>query len=454
MSAPRTLTFFGGAATATGSMILLEAAGARVLLDAGLFEGDLHLTATKNRDLPLDPAKVDAILLSQAGLTYAGRVPQLVRHGFAGAIHATPATRDLAAVLHTETALTDLSGEQAGEPVYTLADVVAAQGLAVGQPYHRPVHLRRNLVFEFADAGHILGSATIELRTGEGGSHRIVYSGCLGRPGSPLLADPEPMTGDVDTLIIGGPFAHATHPSFAEAEEQLATVVRETVERGGQLLVPSATVGPVHEFVRALQRLWREDRIPGVPIWLDTPAAISFSTILRLHPEAVPHSEDAYRATAGGPFDQALIRYAAAEGMREELDALTAPAIIIAPSEMGDTGRAAHHLHRLLPDPNNTVLFTGFQEEGSVGQLLEVGTATLLIEGRAVEAKARVQNLPAFSGHADGEEMRAWIRQLGTVRRAFVVHGDDLAVAMMVTILREEGVRDVIVPREGESFPF
>ena len=453
MSAPRTLTFFGGAATATGSMILLEAAGAKVLLDAGLFEGDLDETAAKNRELPLDPAKVDAILLSQAGLTYAGRVPQLVRHGFTGAIHATPATRALAAVLHTELALASQPAD-GGEPVYGLGDVVAAQGLVVGQPYHRPVHLRRNLVFEFADAGHILGSATIELRTGEGGSHRIVYSGCLGRPGSPLLADPEPLPGDVDTLIIGGPFAHATHPSFTDAEEQLAAIVRDTVARGGQLLVPSASVGPVHEFVRALQRLWREDRIPGIPIWLDTPAAVSFSTILRLHPEALPRSEEAYKATTGGPFDQALVRHAGAEGMREELDALTAPAIIVAPTEMGDTGRAAHHLRRMLPDPRHTVLFTAFQEEGSVGQLLEAGAETVTIEGTAVEAKATVANLAAFSGHADGEEMRAWIRKLGQVKRAFVVHGDDLAVAMMVTILREEGVRDVIVPREGESFPF
>lgn len=454
MSAPRTLTFFGGAATATGSMILLEAAGAKVLLDAGLFEGDLDATAAKNRELPLDASKVDAILLSQAGLTYAGRVPQLVHHGFTGAIHATQATRDLTAVLHTETALAHPGDGGEQQPVYSLADVVKTQGLFVGQPFHRPVHLRRNLVFEFIDAGHILGSATIELRTGEGGSHRIVYSGCLGRPDSPLLRDPEPVLGDVDTLIIGGPFAHATHRSFGEAEEQLASLVRSTVERGGQLLVPSASIGPIHEFVRALQRLWREDRIPGIPIWLDTPAAISFSTVLRLHPEAMARAEEAYQATTGGPFDQALIRHAAAEGMREELDALTGPAIIIAPSEMGDTGRAAHHLRRLLPDARNTVLFTAFQEEGAVGQLLESGAKRVTVEGTEVEVLAEVETLNAFSGHADGEEIRQWLRQLGEVRRAFVVHGDDLAVAMMVTILREEGVRDVIVPREGESFPF
>lgn len=451
MSAPRTLTFFGGAATASGSMILLEAAGARVLLDAGLFEGGAA-TIEKNRELPLDPAKVNAVLLSQAGLAYAGRVPQLVRHGFTGTVYATPATRDLAAVLHTEMALThEVTG---GDGVYTLADVVAAQGLVVGQPYGRAVHLRRNLVFEFADAGHVLGSASIELRTGEGGSHRIVYSGCLGRPGSPLLRDPEPMPGTVDTLIIGGPFAHATHPMFGDAQHQLAAIINATVERGGQIIVPAASVGPVHEFIRAVQELWRREMIPRLPIWLDTPAPISHSTVLRLHPEAIPRGEHAYLAH-GGPFDQALVRQAGAEGGREALEAHEGPAIIIAPSEMGDTGRAAHHLRRCLPDARNTVLLLSFQEEESVGDQLERGATSVRIGVQEVPVKATVTPMPAYSGHADGEELRAWVRSLGgEVRRAFVVHGDDLAVAMMVTILREEGVRDVIVPREGESFPF
>jgi metallo-beta-lactamase family protein len=452
MSAPRTLSFFGGAATTTGSMILLEAAGARVLLDAGLFEGDVEAAAAKNLELPLDPTRVDAILLSQAGLTYAGRVPQLVRHGFKGPIYATPATRDLAAVLHAESALEWESG--ATEAPYNLTDVMATQALMVGQPYHRAVHLRRNLVFEFADAGHILGSASIELRTGEGGSHRIVYSGCLGRPGAPLLRDPEPMPGEVDTLIIGGPYAHAVHPMFTEAQSRLAILIRETIERGGQIIVPASSVGPVQEFIRAIQELARRGTIPDLPIWMDTPTPICLDTLLRLHPDSIARGIEAHRQV-GGPFDQSLVRHAAREGARQVLDALTTPAIIIAPSEMGDTGRAAHHLKRCLSDERHAVVLLSFHEEGSVGYQLESGADVVTIEGTEVSVKARVETMPAYSGHADGEELRTWLRQLqGPVRRAFVVHGDDLSVAMLVTILREEGVRDVIVPREGESFPF
>lgn len=282
----------------------------------------------------------------------------------------------------------------------------------------------------------------------------MLYAGCLGRPGSPLFRDPDPLTGAVDTLIIGGPFPHAHHPPFAEARQHLAGLIRDTVARGGQLIVPASSVGPVHEFVRAVQQLWRDGEIPELPVWLDTPAPIALPTVLRLHPESISAGEKAY-TTFGGSFDQALVRQGGAEGGREALDAWTDPAIIIAPSEMGDTGRAAHHLRRCLGDPRHTVALLSFQEEGSVGRHLVDGATTVTLDGTTIDVAAHVEPMPAWSGHADGEEWRGWIRGLGgPIKRAFVVHGDDLAVAMMVTILREEGVRDVIVPRQGESFPF
>lgn len=452
MSAPRTLTFFGGAATATGSMMLLEAAGARVLLDAGFFEGNVAQADAKNRELPLDPKRVDALLLSQAGLAYAGRVPQLVRHGYRGPIYATPGARDTAAVLLAEAAL-DLEAEGEGA-LYSLDDVVAAQELFVGQPYHRPLHLRRNLVFEFSDAGHVLGSASIELRTGEGGSHRIVYSGCVGRSGSPLLRDPESVPGQVDTLIVGSPFAHEEHASFADAQTQLAALINNAVARGGQIIVPASSLGPIHEFIRAVQELHRQGRIPEIPIWMDTPTPVCLPTMIRLHPESIARRDSTYR-DEGGAFDSSLLRYVGDAAARARLDAFDGPAIIVAPSETGDSGRAAHHFRRCLEDVRHTLLFLSFLEEGSVGRLLQDGAERVTIQDRTVERKAAVETLAAYSGHAGGEEMRAWVRALGgPIKRAFVVHGDDLAVAMMVTILREEGVRDVIVPREGESFPF
>jgi len=452
MSAPRTLTFFGGAATATGSMILLEAAGARILLDAGLFQGNVDLADAKNRELPLDPRRVDAILLSQAGLSYSGRAPQLVRHGFDGPIYGTPATRDMAAILLAEAAID--SADDAREPLYGLDDVFATQARFVAQPVHRPLHLRRNLVFEFAVAGHILGSSSIELRTGEGGSHRIIYSGCIGRPGSKLLPDPETMPGEVDTLIVGSPFAHEHHAMFGDAQQQLAALIRDTAERGGQVIIPASALGPVQELIRTVQSLFHRGLVPKIPIWIDAPTDVCLPTMMRLHPESISAGARAY-TDAGGPFDHSLLHYVRTDADRAMLDQLDTPAIIIAPDESGDSGRSAAHLLRCLDDARHTVIFLSANEEDSVGRLLQEGAESVTILGKVVARRAVIETLSAYSGHADGEEMRAWLRALvGPIKRAFVVHGDDLAVATMVTILREEGVRDVIVPREGESFPF
>lgn len=452
MSAPRTFSFFGGAATATGSMILLEAAGARVLLDAGLFEGNPAETPAKNRELPLDPSRVDAVLLSQAGLGYSGRMPQLVRHGYRGPIYATPAARDLAAILHSEAALAWQDTD--GDAPYTLDDVIAAQALVVGQPYNRALHLRRNLVFEFIDAGQTLGAASIELRTGEGGSHRIVYAGCLGRPGSPILRDPSPVSGAIDTLIIGGPYAHARHLDYAAARAELAALIRDTAERGGRIIVPAATFGPVHELIHDVQKLVRDGEIPPLPVWIDGSSPACFSTLLRIHPDALARGVAAF-GDPHGPFDHSLIRLAGTAESRAELDREEGPLMVVAPGEMGNFGPSTRHLAASLSDTRNAVLFTSFQEEGSIGERLEGGAGSVEIGGRPVEVRARIASIPAYSAHADGEELRSWLRAVGApIGRAFVVHGDDLSVAMMVTILREEGVHDVIVPREGESFPF
>ena len=453
MSAPRTLTFFGGAATATGSMILLEAAGARVLLDAGLFQGNLAQAEAKNRELPLNPEKVDAILLSQAGLAYAGRAPQLVRHGYTGPIYSTLGTHDVAAILLPEAAL-ELQRLRGKDALYQLSDALSALARFVGQPYQRTYHLRRNLTFAFHDAGHMLGSASIELRTGEGGSHRIIYSACVGRPGSSLFPDPRTAPGEVDTLIIGSPFAHASHPMFSDAQQRLAAIIAEVVARGGQLIVPGATLGPAQELVRVVQDLRHRGAIPEIPIFLDTPTPVSLATMMRLTPETLLDPARAY-TSANGPFDQSLVVAVPDQAARDALDTRPGPAIIIAPSETGDSGRSAHHIRRCLGDPRHTVMLISFQEEGSLGGILLEEPASVAINGETVERHAKIEAMPAYSGYADGEEMRGWLRALGgPIKRAFVVHGDDLSVAMMVTILREEGVRDVIVPRRGESFPF
>src|SRR5512141_2278206 len=278
------LTFYGAAGQVTGSMHLLEAAGARILLDAGLFQGRRAEARALNANLPIDPRRIDAVILSHAHIDHAGRLPLLVSHGFHGPIYATAATRDLCAIMLADAAhIQEKDAEflarrgRAGpesEPLYTMADAVAVQDLIVGVPYRRVQHLRKHLAFEFTDAGHILGSASVDIRLTEGAGHRLVFSGDIGRAGLPIIRDPDPPSGPIDTLIIESTYGNRSHDSIAGAEEKLGELVRRVAGRGGKLLIPSFAVGRTQELVYSLHQLFHAGKIPGLPIYVDSPLAV------------------------------------------------------------------------------------------------------------------------------------------------------------------------------------
>jgi len=278
------LSFHGAAGQVTGSMYLLEAAGARILLDAGLFQGHRADAAKRNRELPFDPRRLDMVVLSHAHIDHTGRLPLLVREGFHGPIYCTPATRDLCAVMLPDSAMIQMKDaeflERRGkrgsesEPLYTLHDAVATQELMLGVPYRRPVHLRKFLTLEYTDAGHILGSASLDLRLTENPAHRIVFSGDIGRRGLPIIRDPEPPAGPIDTLIIESTYADRRHESVFDAEQRLCEIVKRVAARGGKLIIPAFAVGRAQEIVYALHELWRQKEIPDVPVFVDSPLAV------------------------------------------------------------------------------------------------------------------------------------------------------------------------------------
>src|SRR5918996_4851823 len=270
------LSFYGAAGQVTGSMHMLEAAGGRFLLDAGLFQGRRSETHDLNLRLPFDARRVDGVVLSHAHIDHAGRLPLLVRDGFHGSIHTTPATRDLCAVMLPDAAHIQekdfeflqrrgKAGAQS-EPLYSVADAVATQELMVGVPYHRITHLRKHLALEFLDAGHILGSASLDIRITEPRGHRLVFSGDIGRSGLPIIRDPEPPSGPIDTLIIESTYADRAHESVADAETRLGEAVRRVASRGGKVLVPAFALGRCQGVVYSLPQLWRAGKIPEIPI--------------------------------------------------------------------------------------------------------------------------------------------------------------------------------------------
>ena len=458
---PIRLTFWGAAGQVTGSMHLLEAAGGRFLLDAGLFQGRRAETHALNSRLPFDPRRVDGIVLSHAHIDHSGRLPLLVRHGFHGPIHATPATRDLCAVMLPDAA--HIQGKdhetlvrrgRAGpesEPLYTLADAVAVQDLLTGAPYRRVTHLRKHLAVEFLDAGHILGSASVDLRITEGGSHRLVFSGDIGRSNLPIIRDPDPPTGPIDTLIVESTYADRDHESVQDAEERLGEAVRRTAARGGKVLIPAFALGRIQEVIYSLNQLYRSKRIPEVPVFVDSPLAVDATTVFRMHPEVFDHRErlvDAQRQL----FDFPLVRYIREVADSKALNEMRGPAVIVAASGMAESGRILHHLANGIGDHRNLVLFVGFQAENTLGRRIQDGEESVKILGQEYPRRAEVETISGYSAHADRNELRAWVRRLGgPIRRAFVVHGEAPALEAMAGILRAEGVRDVTAPTHGES---
>jgi metallo-beta-lactamase family protein len=456
------ITFWGGAGQVTGSMHLLEAAGARVLLDAGLFQGRRAETRALNARLPFDARRIDAVVLSHAHIDHSGRLPLLVKDGFHGPVYSTPATRDLSAVMLADAGNIQEKDHEflqrqgkappESEPLYTLRDAVAVQDLIVGVPYRRVFYLRKHLALEFLDAGHILGSATVDLRISEGGNQRIVFSGDIGRSGLPIVRDPEPPSGPIDTLIVEATYADRRHESFGEAENRLADTVRRVAARGGKVMIPAFAVGRVQELVYSLHRLYRGGRIPEVPIYVDSPLAVDVTTVFRLHPEVFDRRERMVETT-NELFDFPLLRYVREVADSKALDAGTGPAVIIAASGMVESGRILHHLAHGIGDHRNLVLFVGFQAEHTLGRRIQGGQQVVRILGQEYERRAEVETISGYSAHADRDELRAWVRRLGgPVRRAFVVHGEAEALDAMAAILRDEGVRDVRVPKHGESF--
>lgn len=457
------VTFWGAAGEVTGSMHLIEAAGARILLDAGLFQGRRAEAAQKNAELPFDPRRIDSIVLSHAHIDHAGRLPLLVRHGFHGPIYATPATRDLTAVMLPDAAHIQMKdaeflarhGRPKGpesEPLYNLADAIAVQDLIVGQPYRRVTHLRKHLAFEFAEAGHILGSASVDMRLTEGGSHRLVFSGDIGRYGLPIIRDPDPPVGPIDTLIVESTYGNRDHESTAQAEQHLSEVVRRVTGRGGKILIPSFAVGRTQELVYALHQLVRSGAIPSVPIYVDSPLAVDATTVFRMHPEVFDRREKMLERT-DQIFDFSLVTYVRDVADSKRLNSLAGPAVIIAASGMAESGRILHHLANHIGDHKNCVLFVGFQAEHTLGRRIQEGAETVRILGQMVTRRADVETIGGYSAHADRTELRTWVKALGgPIKRAFVVHGEPDAAQAMAGILRECGVGEVTVPGLGESF--
>ncbi len=457
------IRFLGAAGTVTGSRFLVEAGGARVLVDAGLFQGPKELRLRNRAPWPVDPASLTAVVLTHAHVDHTGALPLLVRQGFAGPVHATPATRDLLGLLLPDSGR--LQEEEArwanqrgyskhaphAEPLYSEEDALRALPRLAPLAYGHPRLVAPGVTLTFHRAGHILGSATALLTLDGPPRRRILFSGDLGRYGAPILPDPEAGPA-ADVLVVESTYGGRSHPPGPAGRDALREEVLGAVRRGGALVVPAFAIGRTQEVLFTLRELEGRGEIPELPVFVDSPMAVDATPIHLAHRE--DHDDEMARLLAAGiePLRPRRLQFARTPDQSKAINRVEGPCVILSASGMATGGRVLHHLARRLPDERTTVLLVGYQAAGTRGWSLQNGAATLRLHGEDVPVRARVATLSGFSAHADEAEISRWLAALPSPPgRTFLVHGEPPALSAA----RERMARlgwPCEVPRHLESF--
>ncbi len=458
-----TVTFWGAAHTVTGSMHLVEAAGAKILLDCGLYQGKRAEARQRNSAFPFKPSEIEAVVLSHAHTDHCGNLPNLVKQGFDGPIYSTAATRDLTAVMLADSAKIQAEdteylarnlppGEPPPAPLYDQADVQRTMKLFHTVPYLRPQEVAKDITVRFIDAGHLLGSAMVHLTVpGPGRDRAITFTGDLGRKGLPILRDPSPVP-PADLLISESTYGGRVHPKTEMLADDLGAVVRRTVARGGKILVPAFALGRTQTIVYFLHLLISQGKLTKLPIFVDSPLAMNATEVFRLHPECFDEETWNLLQRDDDLFGGHLVHYTHSVEESKALNQHRDPCVIISSSGMCETGRILHHLKHNIADARNTVLIIGFQAPDTLGRRLVERRPEVRIHGNMVPLRAEVIVMNGFSSHADRDDFSSYLGPLASqVHKTRLVHGDPDQAAALVQLLQQRGFKDVQYPERGQS---
>ena len=445
-------------------MHILESEGKKILIDCGLFQGRREESNQRNRNLPFEPGSIERVVLGHAHLDHSGNIPSLVKHGYQNTIYSTFATRDLClAMLQDSAHLQEKDAEylnkknqgHAGPPVtplYTVEEAERALELFKGIGYNRFFYVTSNARVTFVDAGHVLGSALTFFEIFENGRKvRLLYSVDLGRKNMLILRDPVQVK-DIDYLILESTYGNHLHDDFNTTSDKLASVINQTFQRGGKILVPAFALERTQEMIYLLHLLEKGGRIPKLPVYVDSPLAVNVTEIFKLHPECFDKETKALLEKEEDPFGLKRITYITESEDSKKLNNLQEPCVIIAGSGMCEGGRILHHLKNNIEDPKNTILVVGYMAENTLGRKIAEKYPKVRIFGEEYSLKSEVVALHSFSAHADRNELLGYVEQAKrNLRGVFLVHGEEKESHALKESIEELGIQNVIIPDRGEE---
>lgn len=441
------LTFYGGAQSVTGSNYLLETGDVRILIDCGLFQGSTEADAKNYEKFPYDPAALTAVFITHSHADHTGRLPKLYKEGFRGTMYATPPTLDITSVALPDnlSLMTEQARKIHHEPLFSQQDLNGIMDLGRGVEYDKEIKLGEGVTAVLHDSGHILGSSTIEIRA-EG--KKIYFSGDLGNPPTPLLKTFEyPL--DADYIVIESAYGNRVHEDRSTRREKLKSVVKSTIEHGGVLLIPSFAMERTQELLSELNGMHNAGEIPDVPIFLDSPLAIRLTEVYQKYPRYFNIEAQQLIESGDDLFNFPGLRYTRTSEESKLINGVPAPKIIIAGSGMSTGGRILHHEIRYLPDPNSTMLFIGFQVEGTLGRKIFDGEKEVTIMGEKVPVHCHIEAIGGYSAHADQPMLLSWLAAGaagGKLKKVFTVQGEADSAAILAAKITAELHVEASVP--------
>lgn len=461
--------FCGAAQEVTGSAHLITLDnGYKILLDCGLYQGRSESWKNFNENWLFKPSEIDCLILSHAHIDHTGRVPKLVKDGFKGQIHCTHATRSLCAIMlldsaHIQEKDTEYYNKRVLQrnprgarriPLYTKKDAIACMENFVGHPYNQWLTIAPGVRVKFNDAGHILGSASVNFRIEEGGETKtIAFTGDVGRPNRPILRDPQPMP-QADFIICESTYGNKDHIGQPdEMDKFLAVIKKACVEKKGKLLIPAFSIGRTQELVYMLDRMETQGLLPEIPVYVDSPLAVNATTIFGAHPECYDRDISDYLLIDDNPFGFNRLKYVKELDMSKRLNAMQGPCIIISAAGMMNAGRSKHHLFNSIDNEKNTVFIVGYCSPETPGGKLRMGKEEIRLFGETKPVKAEIVIMDSFSAHADRGELLDFLHnQKENAKKIFLVHGTLERQEAFKALLLENEFASVEIPALGDEF--